>query len=153
MSSTGRHASSSALGIPARLGVTTAVVGLLAVTVIIGAVAAHSAGPGPTSAARSAASRARPALAGPSAVSVNAAPVARANAVPALTRLGRQPGGVARVAARAHQATMPLVLTAADHRHCPAAAAACVDLTRHLTWLQSNGKTTFGPIQMEPGKP
>jgi lipoprotein-anchoring transpeptidase ErfK/SrfK len=153
MSSTGRHASSSALGIPARLGVTTAVVGLLAVTVIIGAVAANSAGPGPTSAARSAASRARPAPAGPSALSVNAAPVARANAVPALTRLGHQRGGMARVAAPAHRATMPLVLTAADHRHCPATAAACVDLTRHLTWLQSNGKTTFGPIQMEPGKP
>jgi lipoprotein-anchoring transpeptidase ErfK/SrfK len=28
-----------------------------------------------------------------------------------------------------------------------------VDLTRHITWLQANGKTTFGPVQMEPGRP
>jgi lipoprotein-anchoring transpeptidase ErfK/SrfK len=28
-----------------------------------------------------------------------------------------------------------------------------VDLTRHLTWLQSDGKVTFGPVQMEPGPP
>jgi lipoprotein-anchoring transpeptidase ErfK/SrfK len=53
----------------------------------------------------------------------------------------------------ARRATVPLVLTAADRRHCPATATACVDLTRHITWLQANGKTTFGPVQMEPGKP
>src|ERR1700743_234359 len=100
MSSTGRHASSPALWLPTRLGVTTAVAGLLAVTVVIGGVGAESAGPGaaaagaessagrgPASAARSTASRALPATAGPAAVSVNAAPVARANAVPAVTRL------------------------------------------------------------------
>jgi lipoprotein-anchoring transpeptidase ErfK/SrfK len=48
---------------------------------------------------------------------------------------------------------VPLALTAADRRHCPATATACVDLTRHITWLQANGRTTFGPVQMEPGKP
>ena len=53
----------------------------------------------------------------------------------------------------AHRAAVPLVLTAADRRHCPATATACVDLTRHITWLQANGKTTFGPVQMEPGRP
>jgi lipoprotein-anchoring transpeptidase ErfK/SrfK len=53
----------------------------------------------------------------------------------------------------AHRAAVPLVLTAADRRHCPATATACVDLTRHITWLQANGRTTFGPVQMEPGKP
>jgi lipoprotein-anchoring transpeptidase ErfK/SrfK len=52
-----------------------------------------------------------------------------------------------------HGAAVPLALTAADRRHCPATATACVDLTRHITWLQANGKTTFGPVQMEPGKP
>ena len=36
---------------------------------------------------------------------------------------------------------------------CPPAAAACVDLSRHLTWLQSDGKVTFGPVRMEPGPP
>jgi len=53
----------------------------------------------------------------------------------------------------ARRAAVPLVLTAADRRHCPATATACVDLTRHITWLQANGKTTFGPVQMEPGRP
>jgi lipoprotein-anchoring transpeptidase ErfK/SrfK len=46
-----------------------------------------------------------------------------------------------------------LVLTAADRRRCPAAATACVDLASHITWLQAGGKVTFGPVQMEPGKP
>jgi len=53
----------------------------------------------------------------------------------------------------ARRAAVPLVLTAADRRHCPATATACVDLTRHITWLQANGKTTFGPVRMEPGRP
>jgi hypothetical protein len=46
-----------------------------------------------------------------------------------------------------------LVLTARDYSACPPAAAACVDLSRHLTWLQSDGKVTFGPVRMEPGAP
>jgi hypothetical protein len=46
-----------------------------------------------------------------------------------------------------------LVLTARDYSTCPPAAAACVDLSRHLTWLQSDGKVTFGPVRMEPGPP
>ena len=47
----------------------------------------------------------------------------------------------------------PLTLTAVDRASCPAKAAACVDLTRHLTWLQSAGKVTFGPVRAEPGPP
>src|SRR6202042_514195 len=47
----------------------------------------------------------------------------------------------------------PLVLTAEDHQACPAAAVACVDLARHITWLQADGKVSFGPVRMEPGKP
>jgi lipoprotein-anchoring transpeptidase ErfK/SrfK len=47
----------------------------------------------------------------------------------------------------------PLALTAKDRADCPAAATACVDLTRHLTWLQNGGKVSFGPVRMEPGKP
>jgi L,D-transpeptidase catalytic domain len=47
----------------------------------------------------------------------------------------------------------PVALTARDYSLCPPAAAACVDLARHLTWLQSDGKVTFGPVQMEPGPP
>ncbi len=47
----------------------------------------------------------------------------------------------------------PLVLVSHDYSTCPPAAAACVDLARHLTWLQSDGKVTFGPVRMEPGAP
>jgi lipoprotein-anchoring transpeptidase ErfK/SrfK len=47
----------------------------------------------------------------------------------------------------------PLTLTALDRESCPAKATACVDLTRHLTWLQSAGEVTFGPVQAEPGPP
>jgi L,D-transpeptidase-like protein len=36
---------------------------------------------------------------------------------------------------------------------CPAAATACVDLNHHLTWLQSDGRITYGPVSMEPGSP
>ncbi len=46
-----------------------------------------------------------------------------------------------------------LALNARDYSTCPPAAAACVDLSRHLTWLQSDGKVTFGPVRMEPGAP
>jgi lipoprotein-anchoring transpeptidase ErfK/SrfK len=28
-----------------------------------------------------------------------------------------------------------------------------VDLTDHLTWLQSDGRITYGPVPMEPGPP
>jgi L,D-transpeptidase catalytic domain len=38
-------------------------------------------------------------------------------------------------------------------RSCPAAASACVDLSDHLTWLQSKGRITYGPVRMEPGPP
>jgi L,D-transpeptidase-like protein len=38
-------------------------------------------------------------------------------------------------------------------RSCPAAASACVDLSDHLTWLQSHGRITYGPVRMEPGPP
>jgi lipoprotein-anchoring transpeptidase ErfK/SrfK len=50
-------------------------------------------------------------------------------------------------------APSPLTLTAVDRESCPAKATACVDLTRHLTWLQSAGKVTFGPVRAEPGPP
>ena len=36
---------------------------------------------------------------------------------------------------------------------CPAAAAACVDLSDHLTWLQSGRRISYGPVPMEPGPP
>ena len=153
MSGTGRHASSPVLSFPTRLGVTTAVAALVAVAGIIGAVAVNSPGPRPVSAARPA-----PAAATRPGASINRVPgstvaIAKANAVPALSGLRHRPDGAPSVAAPARRATMPLVLTDVDHQDCPAAAAACVDLTRHITWLQANGKVTFGPVRMEPGKP
>ena len=96
-----------------------------------------------------------------------AGPAWPAPGCPARPRAPR-PGRPARAAAAAAGATgaggpasgqpaaaapVSLVLTAADHRDCPAAATACVDLARHITWLQASGKVTFGPVQMEPGKP
>ncbi len=53
----------------------------------------------------------------------------------------------------ASPAAVSLVLTAADRRDCPAAATACVDLARHVSWMQAGGRVTFGPVQMEPGNP
>jgi lipoprotein-anchoring transpeptidase ErfK/SrfK len=70
----------------------------------------------------------------------------------AATGTGRQPSLPAKSAA-APPPPRPAALTARDHSMCPPAAAACVDLTRHLTWLQSGGKVTYGPVQMEPGPP
>jgi len=55
--------------------------------------------------------------------------------------------------AAAQPALAPLTLTALDRESCPAKATACVDLTGHLTWLQSAGKVTFGPVRAEPGPP
>lgn len=132
----------SLLRFPTRLGVTTAVALLVALTGIIAAVAmANPAGTGP----------ARNRQAGQMALM----PFASANAAPAI--VGRGHGSRAMSAlsmvAPARLATMPLVLTAADHQECPAAATACVDLTRRITWLQADGRITFGPVQMEPGQP
>src|SRR5580704_9823206 len=128
MSGTGRHASAPALWFPTRLGVTTAVAALVALAAIIGGVAVNSPGPRPLSATRPA-------------------------PAPALTGPRHRPDGAPSVAAPARRATMPLVLTDVDHQDCPAAATACADLTRHITWLQANGRITFGPVRMEPGKP
>jgi lipoprotein-anchoring transpeptidase ErfK/SrfK len=46
-----------------------------------------------------------------------------------------------------------VVLTSGARKACPAAAHACVDLTDHVTWLQSRGQITFGPVRMKPGGP
>jgi len=91
---------------------------------------------------------------------VTAAAVVSAN--PAGSRTGTSAAAAARAttaptaaaAAGASQAALaPLVLTARDLESCPAAATACVDLTEHLTWLQADGKVSFGPVRMEPGPP
>jgi lipoprotein-anchoring transpeptidase ErfK/SrfK len=45
----------------------------------------------------------------------------------------------------------PATLTPAARKFCPVKATACVDLEDHLTWLQSNGHITYGPVVFEPG--
>ena len=123
-----------------RLTLTALAAGAVALTAITAAAAAS----GPDGVAASGAR-----LTGDT-VPANAAPppgLAWAYAPPAKIGAGHV------VVARLPAEDTPLVLTAEDHRDCPAAAVACVDLARHLTWLQSDGKVSFGPIQMEPGKP
>jgi len=44
-------------------------------------------------------------------------------------------------------------LSIRDRAKCPPAATACADLSAHITWLQSGGRITYGPVQMEPGGP
>jgi hypothetical protein len=59
--------------------------------------------------------------------------------------------GDASGAAKPGAATGRLALTASERRDCPATAAACVDLTGKITWLQAAGKVSYGPVRMEPG--
>jgi hypothetical protein len=131
---------------PSRLGVTAAAAALVALGAMIAAVVvvnsdARPAGGGST---------------GPVPAPAKAAPSATANALPFMSRPGHQSvrgtGNATSLPAPAGGA-VALVLTAADHRDCPAAVTACVDLTRHITWLQTQGRITFGPVQMEPGQP
>jgi hypothetical protein len=122
-----------------RLSLTALAAGAVAVTAVAAAVAVSGAAGGAMSGAR---------LTGDVRPDTAASP-APAWAYAALTVIGSGRAVVARLPA----ADTPLALTAADHQDCPAGAVACVDLARHITWLQSDGKVSFGPVQMEPGKP
>ncbi len=140
-----------------RLGVTAAVAALVAVTAIVAAVLAVRPGAsGAVSGAR-ATSTVAPATAmpAPSAAGIASAfpgaggglAAASSDAVTARAGApGAQPAG-------AETMVVSLRLTAADHQDCPAKATACVDLARHITWLQHDGKVSYGPVQMEPGHP
>jgi hypothetical protein len=74
---------------------------------------------------------------------------ARKAATVAVVKSGRL--SLAAKSAAARLAPGSEALPADDYSACPPAAAACVDLARHLTWLQSDGRVTFGPVRMEPG--
>jgi len=50
-------------------------------------------------------------------------------------------------------ATQSPALSPNARSSCPVAASACVDLSDHLTWLQSGSHITYGPVPMEPGPP
>lgn len=51
-----------------------------------------------------------------------------------------------------HSASRRTASTVAASSPCPVAARACVDLTHSITWLQSGGKVTYGPVPMLPGR-
>ncbi len=90
-------------------------------------------------------------------------PLARATASPAAAPAESAPAQAAapatavlpprsRPGSAPHQpAARGIVLTASERAACPAAATACADLKGHVTWLQSGGRITYGPLRMEPG--
>lgn len=53
---------------------------------------------------------------------------------------------------RNHRAVSRTATTDAASGQCPVAARACIDLTHSITWLQSGGKITYGPVPMLPGR-
>jgi hypothetical protein len=129
------------VGNPARrLSLTALAAAAVAVTAIAAAVAASGSGGSATAGAR---------LTGEVGPEAGASSPATAWAYAAPAVIGAGHAVVAQLPAQ----DTPLLLTAEDHKDCPAGAVACVDLARHLTWLQSDGKVSFGPVRMEPGKP
>lgn len=73
-----------------------------------------------------------------------------AGRAPAIERASPGPRAAPEAAAAASRNPAP---SPAVRRSCPAAASACVDLSDHLTWLQSDGRITYGPVRMQPGPP
>jgi lipoprotein-anchoring transpeptidase ErfK/SrfK len=128
------------VGHPARrLGVTAVVAAAVAITAIAAAVATVS--PGARAAGSPLSGAQLTGAVGPSGAGwAYAAPVMIGHAV-----VVNPPAAPA--------APAPLALTAEDRADCPAAATACVDLARHITWLQAGGRVSFGPVRMEPGQP
>jgi len=131
-----------------RIGVTAVAAGLVAVATIVAAVLTVGPAPARVGSTSRASGQASVPLSFAHRAAGRAAPAAPAPVPPAHAASAQ-----AAPAAPASQPALPLTLTAADRRGCPAAATACVDLTMHLTWLQSGGQVTYGPVQMEPGQP
>jgi hypothetical protein len=68
----------------------------------------------------------------------------------ASTATGASAPGVSRLS---ETVASSLVLNPSARRSCPPAASACADLSADLSWLQSDGKITYGPVRIEPGLP
>jgi lipoprotein-anchoring transpeptidase ErfK/SrfK len=79
---------------------------------------------------------------------------AQATAPPA-ARPAAAPPAEAAVAHRAVTASIPpapgIAVSPQARAQCPPAFTACADLTAHVSWLQSGGRITYGPVRMEPG--
>ncbi len=72
--------------------------------------------------------------------------------LPALTG-GRHTVTVSYAGDTRHKASRASATVTAASNQCPATARACVDLTHSLTWLQTNGKVTYGPVSITSGRP
>lgn len=83
-------------------------------------------------------------LTGWTVVKVSAEPTAPAEATPPV--LAAHGGGAAPGAVPASAPPMPVVTS-----HCPRTAAACVDERLRISWLQRDGKITYGPVPVMPG--
>jgi lipoprotein-anchoring transpeptidase ErfK/SrfK len=89
---------------------------------------------------------------------VTVSPLTRATASP-VTRATASPPARASVAHPWTRRSSPprkpaangIVLSARARAECAPAASACADLDAHVTWLQSGGRITYGPVRMEPG--
>ena len=81
---------------------------------------------------------------------VTASPLTRATASPpvlaSVAHLGTRSSSPAR-----KPAVNGIVLSDRVRAECAPAASACADLGAHVTWLQSGGRITYGPVRMEPG--
>jgi hypothetical protein len=65
----------------------------------------------------------------------------------------RLPSGAPAMSRSVTAATDSTALSPGARRPCPPAASACADLSADLSWLQSDGKITYGPVRIEPGLP
>jgi hypothetical protein len=92
-------------------------------------------------------------VAGISALVSSRALVALSNASKAASASAVRTASAVSTASAASGATRPLALTASERRNCPSRAAACVDLTDKITWLQAAGRVTYGPVRVEPSPP
>jgi lipoprotein-anchoring transpeptidase ErfK/SrfK len=128
---------------------------VVAFLIVAGTTAAgwHGIRSGGTSSARNAATQAK---AGQPVAPARTSPAAARSTSPSLADQATRP---LTALAMASPSASPVATAsspapgAAARKACPAAAAACVDLTDHLTWLQNRGHITYGPIAMEPGTP
>lgn len=51
-----------------------------------------------------------------------------------------------------HGASSRSATIIAASSQCPVAARACVDLTHSISWLQTDGRVTYGPVPIKPGR-
>jgi hypothetical protein len=150
MSVTDRHASSAAAA--RRLGVTAAVAAAL--TIFTGIAAVAAAQPATPGSATPGATAPRPAaLRVPGAASADSSGAGAKPAHAGHESHAGHKGHASHASHASREGKQAPVLTAFDRQDCPAAAAACVDLARHITWLQADGTVSFGPVAMEPGEP